>query len=199
MRASIFIALTSFAITACAEPLASPGDAGPRDASVGLDGAADTGVSDAATRDARTGDGGAPPDLDGGGGGDAGARDGGPIDASGEGDGGDRDASARDASVRDASDRDASARDAAPTACDPQLGAPCEDSCSAGFTCTIGRCTPQGREVCGGVVGAPCADRGHPHCLYFASADFGVCLDDAEVDCLCRVAPASFPECTSSR
>lgn len=149
------------------------------DAGSGADsgGERDSGADDAASRDSGAGD-------------DGGAVDGGAVD------GGAVDGGAADGASGDAS-RDGGPAPDAPSMCDPRLGAPCEETCAAGFECMIGRCTPQGREICGGFAGAPCTEAAYPHCLYFSSADFGTCLDAAEVDCLCRVAPGSFSGCDS--
>ena len=67
------------------------------------------------------------------------------------------------------------------------LGYFCEGGvdCPSGYECNVGRCAPQGRDLCGGVAGARCTDPEFPSCLYFATADFGPCMTPEEVACIC--------------
>jgi hypothetical protein len=118
------------------------------------------------------------------GGSDAGRLDGAVADAGGSDAGG-------DAGGDDAGSPDASAGDAG--TCFDGLSEPCEtiDDCTSGFECNIGRCMPQGREVCGGFAGAPCTMSPYTECLYFTSADFGTCLTPAELACACARSDAS--------
>lgn len=135
--------------------------------------------------------------VDAGGERDSGTDAGGDIDAGEARDAGD----SPDAAVSDAG-TDASmppsdagpAPDAGPGECHERLGVPCSTSadCGAGFECEIGRCRPQGRELCGGFAGAPCTMPPYTECLYYSSADFGPCFTPAERDCLCRRFPSAF-------
>lgn len=121
-----------------------------------------------------------------------GAPDAGETDAGGEPDGGARDAGS-DASAPDP-DAGPPGDGGPPGSCHERLGAPCEESseCGAGFECEIGRCRPQGRELCGGFAGAPCTIPPYLSCLYYESADFGPCFTSAERDCLCARYPSAF-------
>lgn len=71
-------------------------------------------------------------------------------------------------------------------ACPEGLGAFCEDApCPMGFECMVGRCAPQGRQLCGGFAGAMCTEPGFSACLFFSRADFGPCLTPEERRCIC--------------
>ena len=113
-----------------------------------------------------------------------------------------RDASARDAvdapvrvDVADAHAADSGGRTDVATSCPSDLGMACDAICPAGLQCSGGFCTPQGREQCGGFAGAPCTDATYSQCLYFAGADFGVCVSSSEEECLCMRASAAFSSC----
>ncbi len=70
--------------------------------------------------------------------------------------------------------------------CSSGLGAWCDlAACPSGYSCGVGRCAPQGRETCGGFVGAPCTDPTYTECVYFTGADYGTCLSRAELTCVC--------------
>lgn len=71
-------------------------------------------------------------------------------------------------------------------ACPEGLGAFCEDApCPTGYECMVGRCAPQGRQLCGGFAGARCTEPDYTACTYFSSADFGPCLTPEEQRCIC--------------
>ncbi len=85
-------------------------------------------------------------------------------------------------------ERDAPAADDAwRDTCPMGLGMFCEDgaTCPTGFECMVGRCAPQGRQLCGGFAGAMCTEPGFTACTYFSSADFGPCLTPEERRCIC--------------
>jgi hypothetical protein len=122
------------------------------------------------------------------------------------------DATVRDviaADVSDASRSDAGATDTGTvtpdtgssadvaSSCPTELGAPCSGSaeCTAGLECHVGRCSPQGRQTCGGFAGARCTDPDYSECLYFSGADFGTCVRPSEARCLCMRAPMAYSSC----
>lgn len=64
--------------------------------------------------------------------------------------------------------------------------------CSAGESCYIGGsggvcCTE--RDGCGGFAGATCNDPAAPICLYLESADYGMCVNAFEKECICSTSP----------
>lgn len=74
-------------------------------------------------------------------------------------------------------------------------GETCDGSCADGYDCLQGFCVPA-REMCGGIAGASCPDAA-PVCVTCDGCDFGPCLTDEELECLCEaegVADA-FPLC----
>lgn len=125
-----------------------------------------------------------------GGGTDGGSTDGGSIDG-GTTDGGSTDGGTTDGGTDAGGDApilaDAPIDAPSTTSCPDGLGYFCEGGvdCPSGYECNVGRCAPQGRDLCGGVAGARCTDPEFPSCLYFATADFGPCMTPEEVACIC--------------
>ena len=74
------------------------------------------------------------------------------------------------------------------------IGQPCTTTpqCSSGEACYLGGlggvCAPD-RLGCGGFAGATCDDPAAPICMYLENADYGLCANLFEHDCICATSP----------